>query len=82
MDLLADEVHNYNASCHGTKKFALREAVKDPFEGITDTVRSKQTPVNNSKAGDFVRISKFRKTFKRLYEENSTNQVFIVPTVF
>ena len=57
------------------------EAVQDPNE-VTENTSEKERTQPKFKPGDYVRISKYRKTFKRGYEANYTNEVFIVSEVY
>ena len=87
-EVLQDLVENYNTSYHRTIKMTPEEAVQDPYEVTENTSEKERTqPASPGlkpkfKPGDYVRISKYRKTFKRGYEANYTNEVFIVSEVY
>ena len=78
IDVLQDLVHNYNTSYHRTIKMTPEEALQDPYQVQENTQEPEQARSPKFKPGDYVRISKHRKTFKRGYEANFTDEVFIV----
>ena len=75
---LQDLVHNYNTSYRRTIKVTPEEALQDPYQVQENTQEPEQARTPKFKPGDYVRISKHRKTFKRGYEANCTDEVFIV----
>ena len=82
VEVLDDLVQNYNTSYHRIIKMTPEEAVQDPYEVTENTTKSERATEPKFKPGDYVRISKYRKTFKRGYEANYTNEVFIVSDVY
>ena len=88
VEVLQDLVENYNTSYHRTIKMTPEEAVQNPYEVTENTSEKERTQPSYTRAtaqfklGDYVRISKYRKTFKRGYEANYTNEVFIVSEVY
>ena len=79
IDVLQELVYNYNTSYHRTIKMTPLHATQNPHEVMDDTKVIKHTP--QFKPGDYVPISKYRKTFKRGYTANYTDEVFIVSNV-
>ena len=77
IDILQDLVTNYNTSYHRIIKMTPEEANLDPGSVPTGS-STKRSKTPKFKPGDYVRISKHRKTFKRGYEANFTDEVFIV----
>ena len=82
IDVLPDLVYNYNNSYHRSIKMTPVQASENPSEAWDNLYESKQ-PKTKPKfnPGDFVRISKYRKTFKRGYTGNYTDEVFVVTDV-
>ena len=78
IDILQDLMHNYNTSYHRTIKMTPEEALQDPYQVQENTQEPEQARTPKFKPGDYVRISKHRKTFKPGYEANFTDEVFIV----
>ena len=70
VDVLQDLVHNYNTSYHRTIKMTPQEALQDPSQVLENTMRPESHNTPKFKPGDYVRIPKHRKTFKRGYEAN------------
>ena len=54
------------------------EALQDPYQVQNNNQEPEQARTPKFKPGDYVRISKHRKTLKRGYEANFTDEVFIV----
>ena len=81
VDVLQDLVHNYNTSYHRSIKMTPKEALQDPYEVHENTKQPERRTTPKFEPGDYVRISKYRKTFKRGYEANFTDEVFIVSEV-
>ena len=82
IDVLPDLIHNYNNSYHRSIKMTPVQATENPgkaWDNLYNQEQSKNTPKFNP--GDFVRISKYRKTFKRGYTANYTDEVFVVTDV-
>ena len=76
--VLQDLVHNYNTSYHRTIKMTPEEALQDPYQVQENIQEPEEARSPKFKPGDYVRISKYRNTFKRGYEANFTDEVFIV----
>ena len=82
VDVLPDLVYDYNNSYHRSINMTPTQASENPgdaYDNLYGSKQSKTTP--KFKPGDFVRISKYRKTFKRGYTANFTDEVFVVTDV-
>ena len=79
IDVLQDLVKNYNTSRHRMIKMTPKEALEHPYNVENKSVATSN--ISKFKPGDFVRISKYRKTFKRGYTANYTDEVFIISDV-
>ena len=82
IDVLQDLVENYNNSYHRSIKMTPKEASENPGKASESLYGTKHTKTKPKfSPGDFVRISKYRKTFKRGYTANYTDEVFVVTDV-
>jgi len=78
LDVLPELLKNYNTSYHRTIKMAPLQVNSTNERKILNKVfrLSDKTPVFKFSVGDFVRISKVKRTFEKGYTPNWTEEIF------
>jgi len=78
LDVLPEVLKNFNTSYHRTIKMASLQVNSTNDSKILNKVfrLSDKTPVFKFSVGDFLRISKVKRTFEKGYTPNWTEEIF------
>ena len=77
-DVLDDIVEKYNNTVHRTIKIKPIDVTDDSYAEYNDEVNKKDPKF---KAGDHVRISKYKKNFAKGYTPNWSEEVFVISKI-
>ena len=77
-DVLDDIVEKYNNTVHRTIKIKPIDVTDDSYDECNDDVNKKDPKF---KAGDDVRISKYKKKFAKGYTPNWSEEVFVISKI-
>lgn len=84
IDVLQDIVASYNATIHTTTRVAPKDVNYENVNKVLKRVYAKKQKIaKNPKysVGDFVRLSAYRKTFEKSYEQSYTDEIFKIVRV-
>ena len=77
-DVLDDIVNKYNSTVHRTIKMKPIDVISDSYAEYNEDSNEKDTKF---KAGDRVRISKYKIVFAKRYTQNWSEEVFVVSKI-
>ena len=84
IDVIDDLVHNYNNSYHRSIKMTpVQASLKKNERKVRSNLYGNDSEIQKVKfkIGDCVRISKYKHIFKKGFEQNYTDEIFIISKV-